>query len=356
MTSHRREIPIGAGTLTIETGRLAKQAQGSCTVRFGDSLVLSTACAQDTPSPRGFLPLTVDYREYAFAAGKIPGGFFKREGRPTEKEIITARLTDRPLRPLFPTGYFNETQIITSVLSADGENDPDVLAINGASAALTLSKIPFYSPVGAVRVGVVDGEILFNPLNSERDVADLDLVVVGTEEAVVMVEAAANQLSEDRLLDCIWAGHRELQKIVRAQRELFQEMGLRKPDWQPQPPYPPELYQQIRGAIWSDLNGALHTAAKHARKAAVDAVYDGYLGTLPEDQPELKALAQKVFTDLEDESLRVAVLSNRRRFDGRSPDQVRALEMEAPLLPRTHGSALFQRGETQALASVTLGT
>ena len=356
MTSHRREISIGAGTLILETGRLAKQAHGSCTVRFGDTMVLSTACAQETPTPRGFLPLTVDYREYAFAAGKIPGGFFKREGRPSEKEIITARLTDRPLRPLFPTGYFNETQIITSVLSADGENDPDILAINGASAALTLSNIPFYHPVGAVRIGMVDGEILFNPLNSERDVADLDLVVVGTEEAVVMVEAAANQLTEERLLECIWAGHRELQKIVQAQRELFHEMGLRKPEWQPKPPYPDELYQQVKSAIWSDLNGALHTAAKHPRKEAVEEVRSRYLAQLPEDQTELRALVQKVFVDLEDESLRVAVMTNRRRFDGRAPDQVRALEMEVPLLPRTHGSALFQRGETQALASVTLGT
>jgi polyribonucleotide nucleotidyltransferase len=356
MSTHQRQIPIGAGTMVIETGRLAKQAHGSCTVRFGDSLVLSTACMQETPSPRGFLPLTVDYREYAFAAGKIPGGFFKREGRPTEKEIITARLTDRPLRPLFPSGYFNETQIITSVLSADGENDPDVLAINGASAALTLSRIPFYHPVGAIRVGVVDGEILFNPLNSERDIADLDLVVVGTEEAVVMVEAAANQLDEERLLECIWAGHRELQKIVRAQQELFHEMGLQKPEWNAAPAYPSELYQQVKDAIWSDLDAALHTVSKHARKAAVDDVHRRYLAGIPEDQLELRGQVQKVFVDLEDESLRVAVLANRRRFDGRAPDEVRALDIDVGLLPRTHGSALFQRGETQALASVTLGT
>jgi polyribonucleotide nucleotidyltransferase len=356
MSAFKREIPIGAGTLVIETGRLAKQAHGSCTVRFGDTLVLSTACMQDSPSPRGFLPLTVDYREYAFAAGKIPGGFFKREGRPSEKEIITARLTDRPLRPLFPTGYYNETQIITSVLSADGENDPDILAINGASAALTLSKIPFYHPVGAIRVGVIDGQIVFNPLNSERDIADLDLVVVGTEEAVVMVEAAANQLSEDRLLECIWAGHRELQKVVKAQQELFHEMGLQKPEWNAPPAYPAELYQQVKAALWSDLNSALHTASKHARKEAVEQVHERYLATIAEDQPDLRAQIGKIFVDLEDESLRAAVLSNRRRFDGRSPDQVRALDMDTGLLPRAHGSALFQRGETQALASVTLGT
>ncbi|HUP21973.1 MAG TPA: polyribonucleotide nucleotidyltransferase [Thermoanaerobaculia bacterium] len=356
MSTHRREISIGSGTIVLETGRLAKQAHGSCTVRLGDTLVLSTACMQDLPTPRGFLPLTVDYREYAFAGGKIPGGFFKREGRPTEKETITARLTDRPLRPLFPAGYFHETQIISSVMSADGENDPDILAINGASAALTLSRIPYYHPVGAIRVGVVDGEILFNPLNSERDIADLDLVVVGTEQAVVMVEAAANQLSEERLLECIWAAHRELQKIIKAQQELFHEMGLKKPEWSAKPPYPAELYQQVRDAIWSDLSDALHTQAKFERKEAVRLVHERYLAGVPEDQTELRGQIQKVFNDLEDESLRAAVLSNRRRFDGRAPDQVRALEMEAGLLPRTHGSALFQRGETQALASVTLGT
>jgi polyribonucleotide nucleotidyltransferase len=216
----RQEIEIGAETLSLESGKIARQADGSCVVRYGDTVVLSTACMAQTPSPRDFLPLTVDYREYTYAGGRIPGGFFKREGRPTEKEILTCRMTDRPLRPLFPEGYRHETQVISLVLSADGENDPDILAINGASTALALSQIPFYTPLGAVRVGSINGEIVFNPTNSQRDVSDLDLVVVGTQEAVVMVEAAANQLSEDFVLEGIYQAHQELQKIIQAQLEM----------------------------------------------------------------------------------------------------------------------------------------
>jgi polyribonucleotide nucleotidyltransferase len=354
--THRREIPIGHDQIVIESGRLAKQADGAVTVRYGDTLVLTTACIRRDATPRPFLPLTVDYREYAFAAGRIPGGFFKREGRPSEKEIITARLTDRPLRPLFPRGYFNETQIITSVLSADGENDPDILAINGASAALTLSNIPFYNPVGAVRVGLIEGEVVMNPANSERDVSDLDLVVVGTEKAIVMVEAGANQLPESTLLDCIFAAHEELQKIIRAQHELFQEMGFEKPDWQAPEAYPAELHERVKAAVWEHQTRALHTGRKFERKAAVDKVKNDYLETLPADDEELRERVKLVFDDLEDEQLRAAVLQNRRRFDDRRLDEIRSLDVETGLLPRTHGSALFQRGETQALASVTLGT
>src|SRR6185295_13922755 len=229
----RREIPVGTGQLVIESGHLAKQADGSCTVRLGDTVVLATACADMKGGiARDFLPLTVDYKEYTYAAGRIPGGFFKREGRPTEKEIITCRQIDRPLRPLFPDGYTFDTQIIAFCISADGENDPDILAINGASAALALSEIPFYHPIGAVRVGYIDGQMVFNPTNSQRDAADLDLIVAATEDAVVMVEAAANQLKEDVLLECIFAGHAEIQKIIRAQHAMFRDGGRNKPDWQ----------------------------------------------------------------------------------------------------------------------------
>ena len=354
--TYRKDISIGGNTLTIETGRLAKQADGACTVRYGDTIVLTTACIDRNSSPRGFLPLTVDYREYASAAGRIPGGFFKREGRPTEKEIITCRLTDRPLRPLFPKGYFAETQIISSVLSADQENDPDVLAINGASAALVLSPIPFYHPVGAVRVGLVDGEIIFNPPNSERDVSDLDLIVVGTEEAVVMVEAAANQLSEDQVLDCIFAAHQEIQKIIAAQHELFREMNLEKPDWQPQPPYPQELFDKVKATIWEDFGEALNTQGKFERRNAVAAVVDRLLEDVADDDDETRGHIRSIVSDLEDECLREQVLGTQTRFDGRRLDEIRALDIEAGLLPRVHGSALFQRGETQALAIATLGT
>ncbi len=356
MPIYTKQVQIGNSTITIETGKLAKQSDGSCTVRLGDTMVLTNACMASGGEPRGFLPLTVDYREFSAAAGRIPGGFFKREGRPSEKEIITCRLTDRPLRPLFPDGYFNETQIITAVLSADAENDPDILAINGASIALILSKIPFFHPVGAVRVGSIDGELVFNPVNSERDVSDLDLIVVGTEEAVVMVEAAANQLSEDHVLDAIFKAHDEIQKIIAVQRELFREMNLEKPDWNPAPPYTPEFEQEVKTAIWDDFCKALNTVGKFERGDAVRAVTSAFLATLPEGDDEKRGQAKKVINHLEDLALREQVLESSTRFDGRRLDEIRDLETEVGLIPRTHGSALFQRGETQALVNVTLGT
>jgi polyribonucleotide nucleotidyltransferase len=344
--------------MIIESGHLAKQANGSCTIRYGDTVVLATACMEvKSGVERDFLPLTVDYREYTYAAGRIPGGFFKREGRPTEKEIITSRLTDRPLRPLFPDGYTADTQIIAFCLSADGENDPDILAINGASVALVLSDIPFYHPVGAVRVGLVDGQVVMNPTNSLRDVSDLDLVVVGTEEAVVMVEAGANQVSEELLLECIFRGHQEIQKIIRAQHELFREGNREKPMWTAPELYPESLYEQVKGDLYAPLKAALFNKKKHERKAAVNAVVKPYLERIPEEEEApRKAQTKKIITRLEEEILREVVLNERTRFDNRRLDEVRSIEVQVGLLPRTHGSALFTRGETQALVSATLGT
>ncbi len=350
------EVTIGTETLSIETGKVARQADGSCMIRYGDTVVLTTACMSKSPVPRDFLPLTVDYREYTYAGGRIPGGFFKREGRPTEKEILTCRMTDRPLRPLFPEAYRHETQIVSLVLSADGENDPDVLAINGASTALILSKIPFYEAVGAVRVGLIDGEVVFNPTNSQRDVSDLDLMVVGTAKAVVMVEAAANQLPEEMVLDCIFRGHEELQKLIEAQRELAARAGVVKPEWAAPESYGDELYRKVRADLEGPLKDALHTPEKFARKEAVSAVVDPYLEALPEDEEEAEVQVRRIVKRLEEEILRETVLGTRRRFDGRNLDEVRALGAEASFLPRTHGSALFTRGETQALVSATLGT
>ncbi len=336
---------------------MARQADGSCTVRFGDTVVLATACMdQRAGVVRDFLPLTVDYREYTYAAGRIPGGFFKREGRPTEKEIITSRQIDRPLRPLFPDGYTAETQIISFCLSADGENDPDILAINGASIALVLSEIPFYHPVGAVRVGLIDGQVVMNPTNSQRDVSELDLVVVGSEEAVVMVEAGANQLSEDVVLDCIWKGHQEIQKIIKAQHDLFREANRQKPTWDAPEAYPESLYQEVRGALYANLKAALFTKKKFERKDAVASVVKSYLETIPETEVDRRGQVKKIVGRLEEEILREAVLEDRIRFDSRQLDEVRPITIELGLLPRTHGSALFTRGETQALVSATLGT
>jgi polyribonucleotide nucleotidyltransferase len=352
-----KEIPIGDSHLIIETGHLAKQAHGSCTVRLGDTVVLATACMENRGGPeRDFLPLTVDYREYTAAAGRIPGGFFKREGRPTEKEIITSRLIDRPLRPLFPEGYFSETQIIAFCLSADGENDPDILAINGASAALVLSEIPFYHPVGAVRVGLIHGEIILNPVNSQRDVSDLDLVVVGTEEAVAMVEAGANQVSEEVLLDCIFKAHIEIQKIIKAQHDLYRQSGKQKPSWNPPPQYPEELYHQVRADIHGTLKASLFRKEKFERKASVSAATKPYLEAIPETEAVKRTQVKKIITRLEEEILREVVLDEHTRFDNRRLDEIRPIAVEVGLLPRTHGSALFTRGETQALVTATLGT
>ena len=349
------EVNVGGTTVTFETGKIARQADGSCVTRCGDTVVLSTACMAKSASGRDFLPLTVDYREYTYAGGRIPGGFFKREGRPTEKEILTCRMTDRPLRPLFPEGYRHETQIISLVLSADGENDPDILAINGASAALAVSAIPFFTPVGAVRVGLVEGELVFNPPNSLRDVSDLDLIVVGTQEAVVMVEAGANQLSEDFILDCIFKGHQEIQKLIQAQLELQRKVGVQKPEWEQPETFSNELLSQVKGDLYDSLSAALHTTGKFERREAVAATVDPYLEPLAEDEDK-RLQVKQIIKQLEEEILRQEILTNRKRFDGRSLDQIRGIEIDVGPLPRTHGSALFTRGETQALVSATLGT
>jgi len=356
----RREITIGEGTLILESGKMAKQANGSCTVRMGDTVLLTTATFDPSRTNPHFLPLTVDYREGTYAGGRIPGGFFKREGRPSEKEIITSRLIDRGLRPLFPEGYRHETQVIGLVLSADGEHDPDILAINGASTALALSNIPYYNPVGAVRVGMIEGEMLFNPTNSQRDVSDLDLVVVGTESAITMVEAGANQLSEQEILDCIFAAHEEIKEIVRTQQDLAREKGVQKPEWEAPEAYPQELYDQLVADLEEDLTRALHTAGKMERRDAVKAVRDSYfedkLAGEDEEAVERRDQAKKAFGHLEEAILRKSVLTNRKRFDGRDLDEIRDISIEVGTLPRTHGSALFTRGETQALVTATLGT
>jgi polyribonucleotide nucleotidyltransferase len=353
----QREIEVGSSKLSITTGHLARQANGSVTVRSGDTVVLATACMDPSADRvRSFLPLTVDYREYTYAAGRIPGGFFKREGRPTEKEIITSRLTDRSLRPLFPEGYFHETQIIAFVLSADGVNDPDVLAINGASFALTLSDIPFFHPVGAVRVGMIDGELVFNPDNAQRDVSDLDLVVVGTEEAVVMVEAAANQVDEDAMLSAIFSAHEEIKKLVAAQKEMAQELGIEKPEWETTAPYTDELADKVQGDLYDKLKEALHSKQKFERRDRVRAVVNPYLEAIPEEEEGLRGQVKKAIGALEEKILRDVILETDRRFDDRALDEIRDISIEVGLLPRTHGSALFTRGETQALVSATLGT
>ena len=355
--THKISIPLGNRSLEIETGKLAKQADGASVVRFGDTVVLATAVfAKEPKEEADFFPLTVDYRENTYAAGRIPGGWFKREGRPTEKEILTSRLIDRPMRPLFPRGFHHETQLIAFVLSADGQNDPDVLALNGASAALTCSLIPFYSPVGAVRVGRVDGRLFLNPTNAERDKSDIDLVVAGTEDAVVMVEAGAREVTERDMIDAIFFAHDAIRRIVAAQKELQHHAGYQKPSWQSPEAYSPPVFAEIRQKWEAPMMAALTMTPKIASYSEIKAVKKAAVTMVPETEPEKRRQTEMATENLVKVLTRETILDGGRRLDGRAFDQVRPISCEVGLLPRTHGSALFTRGETQALVTATLGT
>jgi polyribonucleotide nucleotidyltransferase len=349
-------IDLGGRPLTIETGKLAKQADGAAVVRAGDSWVLVTACYAKEPRDVDFLPLTVEYKEYQYAAGRIPGGFFKREGRPTEKEILTSRMIDRPVRPLFPEGFNLETQIVGLVLSADGENDPDVLAINGAAAALALNPIPFHSLLGAVRVGRVEGALVFNPTTKERGASDLDLVVVGTRDAVVMVEAGAREVSESVMLEAILAGHEAVRKIVAGIEELARRQNVIKAPFTPREPLPADFIAEVRRQWDGPMMEALTTRGKLESYARIKEVKKYAVELIPEAEDERRAATKRAVSETVEALTRETILRDRRRLDGRAFDEVRAITIEAGILPRTHGSALFTRGETQALVTVTLGT
>jgi polyribonucleotide nucleotidyltransferase len=357
MTQQQISIPIGSGSLQIEIGKLAKQADGAAVVRYGDTVVLATAVfAKEPKEDADFFPLTVDYRENTYAAGRIPGGWFKREGRPTEKEILTSRLIDRPFRPLFPKGFNHETQIIAFVLSADGQNDPDILALNAASVALTCSLIPFYSPVGAVRVGRIDGQFVANPSNADREKSEIDLIVAGTEDAVVMVEAGAREVSERTMIDAIFFGHEAIARIVAAQKELQRRAGVQKPDWQAPAPYAPETFSQVRSQWETPMMAAMTLPSKIASYSEIKAVKKAAVSMIPETEEERRRQTAKAADDLVKVLTRETILGRNTRLDRRRFDQVRPITCEVGLLPRTHGSALFTRGETQALVTATLGT
>jgi polyribonucleotide nucleotidyltransferase len=353
----RVELQLGSQTLSIETGRMAKQADGAVIVRLGDTVVLATACAQKDPKPGiDFLPLTVDYRENTYAAGKIPGGFFKREGRPNEKEILTSRMIDRPLRPLFPEGWACETQIIGLLLSADMENDSDTLAIIGASAALAISDVPYDKPIGAVRVGFWDGRCVVNPPSSElRGKSRLNLLLAGTADAIVMVESGAQEISEEEMVRALVAGHAEIKRIVALQEELRRRVGKPKRAFVKKE-IDAALQAEIEDALRAPLLQAMRTPGKLVSYAAMKKVRDDYAASIPEDRPEKRAAIPAVYDGLREKLLRGEILDNGRRLDGRRFDEIRAITSEVGLLPRTHGSALFTRGETQALVTVTLGT
>ncbi len=358
MTQHQTSLSLGALPLEIQIGKLAKQADGAAVVRYGDTVVLATAVFAKEPKENAdFFPLTVDYREATYAAGRIPGGWFKREGRPTEKEILTSRLIDRPFRPLFPKGFNHETQIIALVLSADGQNDPDVLALNAASVALTCSLVPFYSPVGAVRVGRLDGQFLLNPTNAQREKSDIDLIVAGTEDAVVMVEAGAREVSETTMIDAIFFGHEAVRRIVAAQKELQRQAGFsEKPDWKSPDAYPAEVFAQVRSQWEAPMMAALTLPKKIASYAEIKAVKKAAVSIVPEEEEDRRLHVARAADDLVKVLTRETILNQDKRLDGRRFDEIRPITAEVGLLPRTHGSALFTRGETQALVTATLGT
>jgi polyribonucleotide nucleotidyltransferase len=355
---HVVEIDLNGRKLTIETGKMAKQANGAVIVRSGESVVLVSACAAPDPKPAAaFFPLTVDYREYTYAAGRFPGGFIKREGRPSEKEILTSRMIDRPIRPLFPEGFMNETQVIAMVLSADPLNDPAPLAMVGAAAALAISDIPFHHVLAALRVGSANGTLVANPTYAEAKDSKINIIVAGTESGIVMVEAGAQQVSEKEVVEAIEFGHQCCKKIVAGIQSLMTACGKKK--WGYTPPAINEaLYQQIDTAIRTELREAMNTEKyeKLESYARVDAAKKKVKEMFKADGDVKVAEASELFDRLKERIFRDEMLKDRRRPDGRKFDQIRKIDIEVGLIPRTHGSVLFTRGETQALVTVTLGT
>jgi polyribonucleotide nucleotidyltransferase len=351
----RREVQIGSRKISFETGKLAKQAHGSVIVRSGDTMVLVAASRAANQRDVDFLPLTVDYREYAYASGRIPGGFFKREGKAAEKEILTSRLIDRPIRPLFPSGWRYETQIIALLMSADTENDADVLAITGASAALAISEIPFDKTVAGVRVGMVNNDYVINPTYSERKQSTLDLVVAGTRDGIVMVEAGAKEVSEAQVVGALEAAHAAIKQIVAAIDDLKASAG--KPKLQVAGrSIAPDVYREIESKTLQPLTAAMRIKQKLESYAQVDTVLANLLASIPEAEAQGRADAEHVFHELQEKAMRIEALENGKRLDGRAFDEIRPIWTETGVLPRVHGSVVFTRGETQALVSCTLGT
>ena len=354
----KKSIQFGAHTLTIETGEIARQADGAVIVSYGDTVVLVTVVGKtDVKEGQDFFPLTVDYMEKTYAAGKIPGGFFKREGRPSEKETLTSRLIDRPLRPLFPEAFYNEVQVVATVMSSDPEIDADIPSIIGASAAMAISGIPFYGPLGAVRVGYINDEYVVNPTKAQLEDTQLDLVVAATETAVMMVESEAKELSEEVMLGAVVFGHEAMQPVIQMINELAAEAGKDAWDWvAPEPDT--ALAEKVAALAAADVNAAFQIKAKGLRSAKLDEIKNRVLSELiTEETSTLEANKIKgEFFNLEAKTVRSQILNGEPRIDGRDTRTVRPITIRTGVLPRTHGSALFTRGETQALVVATLGT
>ncbi|MCL4500099.1 MAG: polyribonucleotide nucleotidyltransferase, partial [Chloroflexi bacterium] len=352
--SHKYEVVIGGRTLSLETGAMAGQANGAVVLRYGDTMVLATATMSKEPRPDiDFFPLTVDYEERMYAAGKIPGGFFKREGRPSQEAILTCRLTDRPIRPLFPKGFRNDVQIIVTVLSADQENEPDLLSIIGASAALTISDIPFDGPVAAVRVGYINDELVINPVVSLMGESKLDLTVAGSGDAVVMVEAGAKQVPESLMLDALKLGQDALQPIIELQKKMRDEIGKPKSEYKAH-----AVSQETRDAVMAEIGGRMvevvNQTDKTIREDLRDALIKDVIGKLGENHSPKGIVA--VIEDVETDLVRSNILDKGIRPDGRDLTTIRPITCQVGLLPRTHGSGLFTRGQTQVLTIATLGS
>lgn len=358
MVSFKKSFQYGNHLVTLETGAIARQASGAVTVRMGDTVILVTVVGMESGEPRDFFPLTVNYAVRTYAAGKIPGGWFKREGRPSEKEILVSRLIDRPLRPLFPEGFSKEVQIIATVLSIDSEVEPDVPAIIGAAAALGISGIPFNGPIAAARVGYNQGEYLLNPSTSQLDNSALDLVVAGTRSAVLMVESEAEELSEEVMLNAVLFGHREMQVAINAIEEFVSETGKTRWDWQP-----PETNAALKELVEKDAEEPLRSAyqihEKQDRKNRIKVISQAIKDKLCDETAESSICEkdiEKIISELEKKIVREQIISGKPRIDGRDTKTVRPIYSEIGILPRTHGSALFTRGETQAIVVATLGT
>ena len=354
--SVKKEMELEGRTLRIETGRLARQADGSALVQYGDTVILATAVASKTPmESQGFFPLSVDYREKAYAAGKIPGGFFKREGKPSEKEVLSARIIDRPIRPLFPEYFPYEVQVLVTVLSSDKENDADVLGVIGASTALCISDIPFECPIAAVRVGRVKGKLTLNPTFAELENSDMNIVVAASEEAIAMVEGEASEISEDEMVEALEFGHEGIKRIIRLQQDIIKKCGKEKREAAPLE-MDPALVDAVRGRAGKSIPKALSKPSKLERRDAMDEALKQIQEDLAESCPEQEFPISEIFHETEKEIVREMILQKRKRIDGRGYDDIRPITCEVAVLPRTHGSALFTRGETQSLTVATLGT
>ena len=348
-------LELGGRPLRIEVGKVAKQASGATWIQYGETVVLTAMVSSKDPIEKDFFPLQVEYREKTYAAGRIPGGFFKREGRPTEKEILSSRLIDRPLRPMFPDGYRHEIQIMSTVLSSDQENDGDILGITGASTALMISEVPFPEPISAVRVGCIEGELILNPTTVQLDDSDLDLVVAGSDSSIVMVEAGAREVGEELIVKALEFAHQAIRQLNGLQRELQQRVGKPKRVWNG-PKRDESLVQGIEKAFGEKVKIANRTSGKAERQAALDAVAVEARAAYAESHPGSERLISSVLGELEERDVRHLIVKEQKRPDGRGFDDIRPISIEVGTLPRTHGSALFTRGQTQALVVATLGT